>query len=202
MPLYRFDIQQNSDEWIAAKVGKFSASSADALLMSKKTTGYQNLIDKIIEERITGEQSEGTWSGNKWTERGHKLEPIAADDFEFNTFIETKIVGLVEYDYWTVCSPDRLINDDGLLQIKCPIFKTQREYLRTNKVPGNYYKQMQFELLVTGREYNIFYSYHPHLPALNILIKRDDEMIAEIVTRLNEAKDEVLKEIEYLKTIK
>lgn len=202
MPEYRFDIIQNSDEWFAAKVGKFSASTADALLMAKTTAGYQNLIDKIIEERITGEKTESSWGGNKYTERGHEFEPIAADDFEFNTFIETQIVGLVEYNDWTVCSPDRLIDNDGLLQIKCPIFKTQREYLRTQKVPGNYYKQMQFELLVTGRDYNIFYSYHPHLPAVSIRVERDEVMIAEIIKRLNEAKIEVLTEIEFLKSIK
>lgn len=202
MPEYRFDIIQNTTEWDAAKVGKFSASSADALLMAKTTSGYQNLIDKIIEERITGEKTETGWSGNKYTERGHEFEPIAADDFEFNTFIETKLIGLVEYNDWAVCSPDRLIEDNGLLQIKCPIFKTQREYLRTQKVPGNYYKQMQFELLVTGREYNIFYSYHPHLPAVNIRVDRDEVIIAEIIKRLDEAKCEVLAEIEFIKRLK
>lgn len=202
MPLYRFDIIQNTNEWFSAKVGKFSASSADALLMAKTTVGYQNLIDKIIEERMTGERTESSWGGNKYTERGHELEPVAADDFEFNTFVETQIIGLVEYDDWTCCSPDRLIDEDGLLQIKCPIFKTQREYLRTQKVPGNYYKQMQFELFVTGREYNIFYSYHPHLPAVSIRIERDEIMIAEIKNRLEQAKSEVLAEIEFLKSLK
>ena len=202
MPLYRSDIEQNTPEWIAIKVGKFSASSADSLLMDKKTKGYQDLIEKIIEERITGLPTESKWSGNQYTERGTEYEPIAADDFELNTFIKPEIIGVVELDDWTLCSPDRLIGDTGLLQIKCPIFKTQREYLKNPKVPGNYYKQMQFELFVSERDYNIFYSYHPNLPAVEIRVERDEQMIAEIKERLEQAKQEVIHEIEFLKSLK
>jgi len=212
MPQYRFDIKQNSEEWINLKVGKFSASSADALLMDKKTKGYQDLIDRIIEERITGLPTESKWTGNQYTERGHELEPVAREDYEFKSFNDVVQVGVIEYDDWVLCSPDglinnnneldRLINRNGLIQIKCPIFKTQREYLRTQKVPGNYYKQMQFELFVSGREYNIFYSYHPYLPPVEIRVNRDEQMIYEIQNRLEQAKAEVLAEIEFLKSIK
>ena len=202
MSKYRYDIQQNSEEWFAIKVAKFSASIADSLLMDKTAVGYKNLIDKIVEETITGQQMEGRWGGNASTERGHEFEPIAAADFELNTFIDTEIIGVVEYDEWTLCSPDRLIGNDGLLQIKCPLFKTQREYLRKQKVPGNYYKQMQFELFCTDRKYNIFYSFHPKLPAVQIKLERDEAMIAEIIKRLEEAKQEVLIEVEYLNSLK
>jgi hypothetical protein len=203
MPQYRFDIKQNSEEWLAIKVGKFSASIAADLLMDKKTAGYQKLIDRIVEERMTGKETESkTFSGNGFTERGHELEPVAREDYEFNSFNDVVQVGVVEFDDWTLCSPDGLINEDGLIQIKCPIFNTQKEYLKTKKVPTPYYKQMQFELFVTGREYNIFYSYHPNLPAVEIKVNRDEVMIAEIQRRLNEAKNEVHAEIEFLKSLK
>lgn len=203
MPLYNFDIKQNSDEWVAIKVGKFSASIAADLLMDKKNVGYIKLIDKIVEERITGQQTESkTFSGNGFTERGHEYEPLAREDYEFRSFNDVVQVGVVELDDWILCSPDGLINDNGLIQIKCPIFNTQKEYLKTQKVPGNYLKQMQFELFVTGREYNIFYSYHPHLPAVEIRVNRDELLIAEIQKRLNEAKAEVEAEINFLKSLK
>jgi hypothetical protein len=192
------DFQQNTDAWIQYKLGKFSASTADALLMDKKTKGYQNLIDQLVEERITGKPCEGKFGGNEFTERGHELEPEAAQSYEFENFMPLEIVGVVERDEWVLCSPDRLIGDNGLLQIKCPIFKTQREYLRTQKVPGNYYKQMQFELWVSEREYNIFYSYHPYLPAVTIRVDRDEEMIKQIAERVEQAKEEVLNEIKIL----
>ena len=70
MPQYRFDIKQNTDEWIALKVGKFSASSCAELLMDKKTKGYTGLIDKIVEERMTGNPSESKkFQGNQFTDR-------------------------------------------------------------------------------------------------------------------------------------
>jgi predicted phage-related endonuclease len=203
MQQYRFDIKQNSEEWLALKVGKFSASTASDLLMAKTTAGYQKLIDKIIEERITGNPTESkTFSGNSFTERGHELEPVAREDYEFRSFNDVVQVGVIELDEWTLCSPDGLIGENGLIQIKCPIFNTQREYLKTQKVPGNYYKQMQFELFVSEREYNIFYSYHPYLPAVEIRIERDEQMINEIQNRLEKAKAEVMAEIEFLNKLK
>lgn len=203
MRFYNFDIKQNSEEWEAIKVGKFSASIAPDLLMDKKNVGYTKLIDRIVEERITGQPTESkSFTGNVFTERGHELEPIAREDYEFRSFNDVVQVGVVELNDWCLCSPDGLINDNGLIQIKCPIFNTQKEYLKTQKVPGNYLKQMQFELFVTGREYNIFYSYHPYLPSVEIKVERDEDMIAEIERRLNEAINEVINEIEFLKSLK
>lgn len=202
MRQYRYDIKQNTDEWFEIKLGKFSASVAADLLMDKKTAGYKKLIDKIVEERMTGKATESnTFKGNQFTERGHELEPVAREDYEMRTFKDVVIVGVVELDEWTICSPDGLIDEDGLWQAKCPIFNTQKGYLKTQKVPTNYYKQMQFELYVSGREYNIFNSYHPYLPAVDIVVKRDDEMIETIKRRLTEAKAEVLSEIKYLQSL-
>jgi len=200
--ILRRDIVQNSDEWFELKLGKFSASTSADLLMSKTTKGYAGLIDRIIEERMTGLPSESkTFKGNRFTEMGHEREPLAAEDYELRNFAELEVIGVIELDDWVLCSPDRLIGDNGLYQAKCPIFNTQREYLRTQKVPGNYYKQMQFELFVSGRDYNIFNSYHPYLPAVDIRVERDEVMIAEIARRLDEAKEEVTNEIKYLKSL-
>jgi len=197
-----FTILQNSDEWFAIKLGKFSASTSADLLMAKNTKGYLNLINKIIEERMTGLPTESkTFGGNKFTEMGHEREPLAAEDYELRNFAELELIGVIELDDWVLCSPDRLIGDNGLYQAKCPIFNTQREYLKTQKIPINYYKQMQFELFVSGRDYNIFNSYHPYLPAVDIRVERDEVMIAEIARRLDEAKEEVTNEIKYLKSL-
>jgi hypothetical protein len=216
MPQYRFDIVQNSEEWEQIRYGKFTASIAADLLMDKKNKGYTNLIDKIVEERITGEQNESSkFGGNGYTERGHELEIIAREDYEFRSFNDVQIVGVVEYDDWCLCSPDGLIDSDGIHQIKCPIFKTHREYLKIihankglepkelfKKIDSGYYKQLQFELFVTDRKYNVFTSFHPKLPAIDIVVYRDEEMIEEIKQRLSEAKEEVLKEIEFIYSLK
>lgn len=200
---YRYDIVQNTEEWEEIKLGKFSASTAADLLMDKKNAGYKKLIDKIVEERITGKKSESkTFKGNEFTDRGHELEPVAREDYELRHFKDVTLVGVVELDDWTLCSPDGLIDADGLYQAKCPIFNTQKGYLKTKKIPNNYYKQLQFELFVTGRKYNVFNSYHPSLPAFDKIVYRDDEMIEEIKTRLKEAISEVEKEIEEINKYK
>lgn len=214
MPTYRYDIKQNSDEWIAIKVGKFSASVCNALLMAKTTKGYIDLIDKIVEERITGKPSESkVWKGNVFTERGHELEPVNRDDYEMRTFNDVVIIGVVELDEWVLCSPDGLIGDNMVWQAKCPIFNTQKKYLKLiekhkdlsdndilKKIDGNYYKQEQFELFVTGRKQAVWTSYHPNLNAIDLIIERDLVMIAEIEQRLIEAKKEVKIEILLLKS--
>ena len=194
----RFDITQNTPEWTEIKLGKFSASSAADLLMDKSTKGYQGLISRIVEERITGKPTESKWEGNQFTERGHLLEPDARFDYELRSGVKVDIIGVIEIDEWVLCSPDGLIGENGLYQAKCPIFNTQREYLKTKQVPGNYLKQMQFELWVSGREYNVFNSYHPSLLAVDVIVERDEKMIAEIEKRIAEAKDEVIREINFL----
>jgi len=195
---YRFDIEQNTDEWIAIKVGMFSASSAADLLMDKKTKGYSSLIRKITEERITGEPTESKWTGNKFTERGHELEPLGIESYSLESFESVESVGVVINSDWSLCSPDGLIRDDRLLQIKCPIFSTQWDYILSQKCPTNYYKQMQFELFVTGRQSNIFYSWHPVLRAVKIELIRDEQMISMIEQRLKEAIEEVKVNIKIL----
>lgn len=203
-PRYNFEIEQNSEEWIAIKVGKFSASSGADLLMDKKTKGYTNLIRKITEERITNKPCENKWAGNSFTERGHEFEPFAIESFEMETFKDVTRVGVVEHSDWCLCSPDGLVGDDELVQVKCPIFSTHWDYLdelKKNgvlKVPTNYYKQMQFELFVTNRKSNYFYSWHPNLKPTCVKVDRDEEMIAEIKLRLKEAIQEVKQNIKEL----
>jgi len=186
------DIKQNTEEWEKLKLGKFSASSCNDLLSGKTSKGYKNLINRIFEEQYTKSTSESKlFRGNWATDRGHELEPIARESFEKETFDVVKEIGFVEIDDYIGCSPDGLVYEDGLIQIKCPIFLTQVEYLEKQEVPPNYYKQMQFELFVTARDYNIFYSYHPKLKSVIIKVNRDDELIAKIIDRLDEAISEV-----------
>ena len=205
-PVYNYSIVQGSEEWLNIKIGKFSASTADCLLMDKKLKGYQGLIDRIVEERITGQRCENGFKGNFATDRGNELEAIARQDYELRNLQSVKLIGVVELDDWTLCSPDGLIDEDGLHQIKCPLFSTHKEYLSLLKedkqvIDAKYYKQMQFELFVTGRDYNVFTSFHPYLRAIDIRLERDEAMIAEIGKRLAEAKIEVENEINRIKNL-
>ena len=196
------NIEQNTDEWLALRIGKFTASIAADLLMDKTTKGYQNLIAKITEERFTGQACESkAFQGNAFTDRGHSLEAVALIDYSTKYFYDTHPMGFVESDnHLYGCSPDDLINEDGQIQVKSPIFATQRKYLEIvkkhkdltpnelmQKIDGRYYKQCQMELFVTEREYNVFYSFHPMLKEVMLKLERDETLIKQIDLAIKEA---------------
>lgn len=185
MSTYFYNIVQGTDEWFDIKRGKFGASSAAELLMTPGTAGYQKLINKIVFERVTGKSVEQYSNG--WMERGLELEPEAISEYELATFNKVNRVGYVASNEWIGCSPDGLIGEYGIIQIKCPAWNTQLEYYFSGQVPVNYYKQCQFELFVTDRKHNIFYSYHPGLKPFIFKIERDEEMINQIKSKLQES---------------
>ena len=92
-------------------------------------------------------------------------------------------------------SPDGLIDDDSILEVKCPIETTHTQYLLDKKFPVKYKPQVQFQLAATGREYCHFISYNPNFePKLQLMIVkeyRDDKYIAEIEAKIKEFLDEV-----------
>jgi hypothetical protein len=212
---YRYDIEQGSENWHDIRVGKITASGCSDLLMDKKTKGYTNLINRIVEEKTTGLTTESnSFKGNAFTERGTLMEPMAREDYEMRTFDEVEIIGVIELNDLVLCSPDGLIGENRHYNAKCPIFATQREYLKKikankgmtdnqllYKLNSGYYKQAIFELFVSGRKDSVFNSYHPNLPAIDLIIERDEVMIAEIESRYLQAKAEIETEILLLKTL-
>ena len=186
---YYYDVEQLTDEWHELKAGKFSASSAADLFMKKTTAGYNGLINRIVCEKITGKPVESYT--NEWMQRGIDLEPEALECFEKETFTKVKSVGFVEFDEWVGCSPDGLIGDNGLIQVKCPKYSTHIDYHINKLIPDAYMKQLQFEMYVTGRQYDIFYSYYPGLKPFSVKVERDEAMITEIKMYLQAAISEV-----------
>jgi len=198
MKIYDFD--QQSDEWFNIRIGKFGASKAAELLMSPSTNGYNNLINLKVYQKLTGETPNDLYQ-NDWMERGTELESEARQTFEYLTFTKVSQIGYIERDEWTGCSPDGLINPDGLLQIKCPKYSVHIDYLLSNKIPDNYYKQCQYELMITERKYNIFFSYHPKLKPFIFKIQRDENLIKNIEIKLKHAIQDVKSRIAILKGI-
>ena len=146
--------------------------------MSKSTKGYQDMINSIVYERLTGEIPESF--SNEWMQRGIELEPEARRSFEFETFQKVKQIGFVEFDEWIGCSPDGIIGDDGLLQIKCPKYNTLINYHVSGKIGRDYEMQLQGEMFVTGRKHNIFYAWHPKLKSFRLKVARDEDAIKKI----------------------
>lgn len=191
------DIQQNSEEWFALRTGKFTASTFKDLFMSKTTQGYQDAIYKVAFERLTNESPESYT--NEWMQRGTLLEPEARAWYEFEKDVKVLNGGFFEYNDWIGASPDGLVGEDGLLEIKCPKYSTLMNYLINKELPKNYYYQVHGQMLATDRQWCDFIAYHPKLPRLVLRIERDKEVDKEILDKLFEGIKKVESIINKLK---
>jgi putative phage-type endonuclease len=189
-------VVQGSDEWKYLRLGKFTASTIPDLFSKPTTATYQNAINKVVFEKITGELPESF--SNEWMQRGVELEPEAREIYEITTFNKVEVVGFVEKSEWLGCSPDGLIGKDGMVQIKCPKYSTIVSYYLDKKIPKDYEIQMQAEMWVADRKWSDFMAYHPKLKPLIIRTKRNTDLINEISAKVEEAIQEVDKRIKII----
>lgn len=180
-------IIQRTPEWFAIRAGKLTASRiADATAKTK--TGYSasraNLIATLVCERLTGQPQETyTNAAMQW---GIEKEPEARDLYALMTNADVTEIGFVAHPTIAMCgaSPDGLVGEDGLVEIKCPNSAGHIETLLSETFDGKYIKQVQFQMACTGRAWTDLVSYDPRLPGdMQIFIKRiprDPKFIAEL----------------------
>jgi len=197
-------IEQRSDAWFEARIGKVTASRV-ADVIAKTKTGYSatrdNYMAQLVCERLTGEKGESFT--NAAMQHGTETEPLARISYEVAQNVLVDEVGFVPHPTIEMAgaSPDGLVNDDGLLEIKCPNTATHIETLLSQTVPGKYNTQMQFQMACTGREWCDFVSFDNRLPQeLQLFVKRvprDNVFIrlieGEIVQFLAELDDKINK---------
>ena len=172
---------------MAARLGKVTASRM-ADLCAKTKTGYgasrRNYLAQLVAERLTGAAQESY--SNAAMQWGVENEGFAADAYSFRTGLDVDVCGF--YDHPTIpmsgASPDRLVGNDGLVEIKCPNTATHIDTLLDDSVDGKYVLQMQWQLACTGRQWCDFASFDPRLPErLRLFVRRvprDAEKIAEL----------------------
>ena len=204
------DVEQGSDAWFAARAGKLTASRVKSLV-AKTKSGYSssraNMITQLSLERMTG-VCEPTYS-NEAMKRGTILESEARNYYIFDRNISVSEVGMVihpEYDFIT-CSPDGLIDDDGLVEIKCPFSMAKMvSYLEKDAHAKEYRVQLQMQLLVTGRQYVDVVGYDPRFPdGLKMAVCRveaDKEYQEELLSEMLKANTEINELIEKLNKMK
>lgn len=181
-------MEQQSQEWFAARLGKLTASRiADALARTK--TGYgasrANYMAELVAERLTGTKAEGYT--NAAMQRGTELEPDAVAAYAFITDADVTDAGFVDHPSIAMsgASPDRYVGADGLVEVKCPNTSTHIETLLTGDIDGRYLKQMHWQMACCpGRMWCDFVSYDPRLPERMQLfiqrIPRNQEIIADM----------------------
>jgi len=194
-----YDIDQNSDEWLGLRIGKFTASTFSDLFMDKKTAGYQKAIIKVAYERVTGESEEGY--SNKWMQRGNEKEQFAVEAYEMLTFAQLEPAGFYELNDFVGASPDRKITgQNGGCEFKCPSFQVYHEYLETHKIPKSYFWQIHGQMLCAGWDFIDYMPFSSHkLKQILIRVERDQSVLDQLIERLNECTNEVIQLIERIR---
>jgi putative phage-type endonuclease len=201
-------MDQRTPEWFAARLGRVTASRI-ADVCAKTKVGYgasrSAYLNQLVAEILSGQPQESfTNAAMQW---GIDHEAEARDAYSARTGEIVTEVGFVPHQTLQAgASPDGLIGDTGLVEIKCPNTQTHLEYVESRKPPMKYLQQMQFQMACTGRQWCDFVSYDPRLPdnlkLLIVRIQRDDGMIAEIEGIVSEFMMEVNAKVEKLKELK
>lgn len=181
------DLEQGSDEWLAIRMGIVTMSNMSALLVNGKgEEGFGaeafSYMNTLIGERITQEIAD-PFTGNRHTERGHELEPKARALYEAQTDLSCEQVAII-LNHGCGYSPDSLVGDDGLNEIKTKLPKYQVELILSDDVPKEHLAQCQGGLWVSDREWIDFISYWPGMPLFVKRLHRDETMIRKMAERV------------------
>lgn len=176
------DCIQGSQEWLSLRAGIPTASEFDSILTpgGKLSAAADKYMYRLLAERIMGHPT--LQAVTTWMDRGTELEKRAVGCYEFITDTETVKVGFMTNDSTTIgASPDRLVGDLGLLEIKCPSEAIHVGYLLSNKgVDKAYYPQVQGQLWIAERQWADVLSWHPEMPEALIRVERDEEYIEKL----------------------
>jgi putative phage-type endonuclease len=190
------DTVQRSPEWYFARLGRVTASrAADVLatIKSGEAATRKNYRSQLVCERLTAEPEESfETDAMRW---GTEQEPFARMAFEASKGLLVQEVGFIQHpELMAGASPDGLIDDDLLVEIKCPGKSAHIDTLEKG-MPSKHIPQVQFQMWITGRKACWFVSYHPKFPQelqlFTQLIPRDDAYIANLEAEVRKFLGEV-----------
>jgi putative phage-type endonuclease len=201
-------MEQRTPEWFQKRLGKVTASRI-ADLMAKTKTGpgasRANYLAQLVTERLTGTPTEGFQStAMTW---GIEQEAAARAAYSARMGVLVDEVDFVDHPTMQAgASPDGLVGEDGLIEIKCPNTSTMLEYLEDRTIPQKYRLQMQWQLAVTGRDWCDFVAFDPRLPEhLQLLVirePRNTDLVVEITHEVNRFLAEVERKVAFLKELR
>ena len=194
------NVEQGSDDWFKARLGIPTASEFDKIVTTKgePSKQAQKYLYQLAGEKVSGFKDEPYT--NAAMLRGSQLEAEAKEFYTLTQEVDIEEVGFCFMDEKRKfgCSPDGLVGEDGLIEIKCPLVSTHVGYLLDGGLPTEYFQQVQGQLFVTGRKWTDFISYFPGLKPLKIRVFRDEAFISKLRDALNSfclELDEVVKQI-------
>lgn len=186
------NMEQKSEEWFAIRKGKMTASHAQAIATNGK--GLDTYILEMMSEYYSSGEKE--YYSNKDTERGNELEPIAREWYEMKTDNKVEEVGFIEFDEYAGCSPDGLIGDDGLVEIKCPNDNNYFKVLLNGEkaIESKYVWQVQMQMLLMGRKWCDLVYYNPNFKeSIKIFrIELDDAKTTKLSEGLRAGREKII----------
>jgi hypothetical protein len=175
------EIIQGTTAWLKLRAGIPTASCFDMILTpkGKPSTSAERYLYELLAERILGRPI--VKAVTTWMDRGSQTEAEAVAYYESLRDLDTVKVGFVTNDAGSIgASPDRLVGDDGLLEIKVPKESTHVGYLLNGTVGDTYWPQLQGQLWITERKWVDIMSYSPGMPEAVIRVQRDEAYIEKL----------------------
>lgn len=193
-------LEQRSDDWFKARLGKFTASEIHKLMGVKglNQTGKSYAIEKAIE--VIDASEETVFSND--LKRGVELEPLAFAKFKelkYFEFLDVTETSFIEYGEHSGASPDGYVSDNSGLEIKCPKHTKFFKIVADSEIDDEYIWQMQHQMLCAETEQTYFLNYMVNKGKEfwhEMIVPRDEKKIDLIKVRLNEAIEIKLNYIE------
>lgn len=183
-----YECRQGTPEWINLRLGVPTASSFDRIVTptGKPSSQGEKYRFDLLAERMAGHSFDDFKSS--WMERGNELEGDARNFYELQRDCSTQAVGFISNDAATWgASPDSLVDERGLMEIKCPKPGTHVSYLLKAGSPYEEYRvQVQAQLWIAERDWCDVVSYNPEMPMALMRIERDDEFISKLAPLVKE----------------
>lgn len=195
-----YDVVQGSPEWAQVRLGIPTSSDFKKVMTPTglRSSQDEDYAHQLIAELLLREPLR-LMEPTHWMERGQIMELEAAASYEMLYDAELLRSGFVTDDQGHFgCSPDRFVDEDGLLEIKCPAPNTHVGYLLSKKIKRDYMPQLQGQLHVTGRKWVDIFSYHPEMPPARIRVERDEKFQTRLRNRLKEFRTKLNDKIQYL----
>lgn len=193
-------VEPRSMEWQMLRLGIPTSSNFHRIVTpeGKPSDQAATFMNQLLAEFILQQPVDEITT--KWMQRGHDEEDGAIKAAEFLLDVETQLGGFITDDRGLIgCSPDRLIDPDGILEIKCPSPQVMISYLLGAPVEKKYKPQLQGGLWLSGRQYVKIVAYHGLFPHVVMHVERDEEYIAKLSAGVQTFVDNMVRRREILK---
>jgi len=200
--MIHYDVAQGEPEWFSLRIGIPTASEFGKIMTPKTlklSAQAEEYADAKIAEMMTGQPQTGPMFQTYYMERGQLLEVEAREAYEFTNNVRVTRGGFITDDKGHYgCSPDFLVGDDGMGEIKCLMPKNHITCLISQKVQPDHMPQVQGGLWISGRKWNDWTMYHPELPRFEIRTYRDEAYISSLADCMDQFRTMMSEKIQNL----